>query len=1069
MQPEDAHSSKGPCPASILGFAIALLMETNSFMPYSPGSLTPELFATPYEDIGPSYARTGDGFLMADMATQGSLYEVAHFVTAFPLKAEDRCLSFFYNMNGQYTSTLNVKSKASQSTYFNTIWSTHGNQGPKWHYAEVILSAQRNLQLSFEAVKGPGSSVIGLDNITLTPGSCKFGDFNDTIHITTKGPRKIDLSDYVMDFEGIGWINFEVHACYDAILELQTERKTSNDSYKIVLGAGDNKWAFLQKFVKGKKEKQLQTIEPNLDCDNYKPFWFGWKNNKLQLGRGFVYGEDVMFTGTDHNPHGVRHVIVRSHPKANWIFYKGNCVSGFGKCEDKGYCVIPEEVCDNINNCADGTDEKDCVFPACDVSEFRCTYGKCFPGTVACDGEIHCSDNSDELDCPIHAKPHTYISLSHHGFSASRNSVFKFTVKTCSDSWVTLWKGRSKIFEVGIGRGGNKWSSLQRIGGSSVYHHGKIVDCGKFIPLYVNWSGSIVSVGKGQQIGQDIFLKLEDSYVSQIDEIRVGSYAKDVFYNIDAALPQCANNEFRCGYGRCIANSNRCDGIKHCTDGSDEKDCPILVQKWGKDVISNHMYKISGLDWINFEVKSCADAFVTLLQGGNVMFGVMLGRGGNSWNSLINYVTEQEKHKSNTPVFDCNIYKQFWFSWSDGQLKVGQGLYRGNNLLLEQTYDSPVNIDDVQLGSYANDNTFRIRQGNCFDGFFKCSENDHCISSNFKCDKVSDCAASGGSDEQGCKYPLCDPDRDFKCGNGMCYPFEKMCDGKIDCRDNTDEIKCPIRTAPHTSEVVSNQGFSGRSWVNFKVKTCADAHILLAKDVRVIYEILLGRGDDLWSSIQKDKKDRIWKNGKVLDCDEFLPFWVSWKNGDIQVGKGLKRFENMYLSWSDERFETVNDVKVKSYSQEGEWYFEQAIEIPVLWTSSFFDLEPYGITGKGRDTLTFTTNACHDVWVGLMPNKHETSTMYKIGIGRGGNKFNTILKNGTQKKRSDSAILTCYIKHLWVTWKNGRIAAGEGIDITKNVVIEWTDDDPLTVNDIGVSSWNEKWTFQNFDLQNSTT
>ncbi|KAK3083638.1 hypothetical protein FSP39_000621 [Pinctada imbricata] len=522
------------------------------------------------------------------------------------------------------------------------------------------------------------------------------------------------------------------------------------------------------------------------------------------------------------------------------------------------------------------------------------------------------------------------------------------------------------------------------------------------------------------------------------------------------------------------------------------------------------------MNWINFEVQSCANAFITLLQRGEDMFAVMLGRGGNTWNSLFDYVLEMKKHKYNSQVLDCNTFKQFWLSWDDGHLKVGQGLHKGDNVLIELPNESSVNIDDVQLGSYSSDNIFKIRQGNCFDGLFKCSENDQCISSYLKCDQMSDCAASGGSDEQNCNYPSCDPvsssffldypscdpERDLKCGYGMCFSFEKMCDGVNDCRDNSDEMKCPIRTAPYTSKGVSNQGFSDQSWVNFKVKTCADAQILLAKDEHVIYRVLLGRGGNSWSSIQKDKTNRVQKTGNVLDCDEFLPFWVSWQNGDIEVGKGLKPFENTHLSWSDENYETVNEVIVKSYAEEGEWYFEQdpcnsqtefqcsygrclpsgnrcdgfndcldksdekncPIEIPILWTQSYFDLEPYGITGKGRTTLIFNADACRNLFVGLMPNKYETSSMYKIGIGRGVNGFNTIQKNDAQVKRSDSQILDCSSKQLWISWKDGRIAAGEGVDVTKNVAIEWTDGDPLAVNDIGVSSWNEKWTFQNIEL-----
>ena len=39
-------------------------------------------------------------------------------------------------------------------------------------------------------------------------------------------------------------------------------------------------------------------------------------------------------------------------------------------------------------------------------------------------------------------------------------------------------------------------------------------------------------------------------------------------------------------------------------------------------------------------------------------------------------------------------------------------------------------------------------------------------------------------------YRTCAAD-DHKCGNGLCVPKEKKCDGYFDCRDKSDEDGCP--------------------------------------------------------------------------------------------------------------------------------------------------------------------------------------------------------------------------------------------------------------------------------------
>lgn len=45
------------------------------------------------------------------------------------------------------------------------------------------------------------------------------------------------------------------------------------------------------------------------------------------------------------------------------------------------------------------------------------------------------------------------------------------------------------------------------------------------------------------------------------------------YYSI-ISLARCGTNEIACNDGRCILKSRKCDGYKHCRDGSDEINCP---------------------------------------------------------------------------------------------------------------------------------------------------------------------------------------------------------------------------------------------------------------------------------------------------------------------------------------------------------------------------------------------------------------------------------------------------------------------------------------------------------------
>ena len=57
-------------------------------------------------------------------------------------------------------------------------------------------------------------------------------------------------------------------------------------------------------------------------------------------------------------------------------------------------------MCDNDNDCRDGTDEpKNCTYKECTDEEFTCQNSKCIKKTYRCDKEDDCGDNSDEFNC----------------------------------------------------------------------------------------------------------------------------------------------------------------------------------------------------------------------------------------------------------------------------------------------------------------------------------------------------------------------------------------------------------------------------------------------------------------------------------------------------------------------------------------------------------------------------------------------------------------------------------------------------------------------------------------------
>ncbi|KAJ7384240.1 Sortilin- receptor [Desmophyllum pertusum] len=84
------------------------------------------------------------------------------------------------------------------------------------------------------------------------------------------------------------------------------------------------------------------------------------------------------------------------------------CPAGWLHCGDTSYviCIRTEWLCDGVDNCPGGWDERPQNCPkstrrpiTCSSSEYQCTDGTCVPLRYQCDGIRQCIDGSDEVGC----------------------------------------------------------------------------------------------------------------------------------------------------------------------------------------------------------------------------------------------------------------------------------------------------------------------------------------------------------------------------------------------------------------------------------------------------------------------------------------------------------------------------------------------------------------------------------------------------------------------------------------------------------------------------------------------
>lgn len=367
-----------------------------------------------------------------------------------------------------------------------------------------------------------------------------------------------------------------------------------------------------------------------------------------------------------------------------------------------GVCIPSGWQCDRQDDCGDGSDERRCdgidinggIGSKCSPEQFRCvTDGKCIPQYWKCDFENDCADSSDELNCPK---------------------------QNCSSTQFRCTNGRCMP---------QQW----RCDGENDCRDGSDeVDC---------------KPDESATCKQDNFHCGSKECVPAIWRCDGQDDCRDRSDEANCTQNTCSNStQFSCGppQFKCIYASWVCDGDADCEDGRDEQNCTSTNQPSPTNAtnpLNPPRLPPTPFSPIN---GSCTDWMFKCTNGVCVPLWWKCDR-----------------------MDDCG----------DGSDELGCSSGGGN----------PNKGDDTSVSSTSTTTAPRTKL--CQQDFFQCVSGS-CIPMAWVCDGMADC--EDREDETHCEGRLntC-PDTMFRCQiDGNCIPLTAVCDNRPDCPDKSDEDLC---------------------------------------------------------------------------------------------------------------------------------------------------------------------------------------------------------------------------------------------------------------------------------------